>query len=424
MFEAYLEILNEDFTAPLSVPAQSPALWRTRHRWDDYVFTSHLSYHSDETLQFRPGTPGFHPFDVHDGVLSIRPRAIPAGDLDDVRAMLFEKTSKPENVGKVAYSTGMISLHDSWSETYGYFEIRARMPEGLGHWPALWLSPGTKGWPPEIDIIEVKGAKHGPGYDNIYASTAHFDGIDPSGNPIDPQPPEGAIERKNGNKARWYLQREIDAGALAGIDINEDFAVYGLEWTPDEIIWTFGADTENMRETFRMTTPPDLHSPLYFIANTEVGGILGGEPSKSGLSEDALEIDYIKIFARKPEIVLEGTGTITGRDQPEKIMGSDADDIIVPEAGLDVITTGPGADQVHIHRGDGNKIITDMERVDRLVLQGFRHASGAEALAEAVQVGADVWLRNPGNPFNPQTFILRNTHLEDLHPEQIVIRQP
>jgi Beta-glucanase/Beta-glucan synthetase len=45
-----------------------------------------------------------------------------------------------------------------FKQQYGYFEIRSKMPNSTGTWPAFWLT-GTQSWPPEIDIYEWYGGK-------------------------------------------------------------------------------------------------------------------------------------------------------------------------------------------------------------------------------------------------------------------------
>lgn len=64
-----------------------------------------------------------------------------------------------------------------FTQTYGRFEARLKLPKGQGIWPAFWMlgaDIGSVGWPNsgEIDIMEnvgkepntVYGTIHGPGY--------------------------------------------------------------------------------------------------------------------------------------------------------------------------------------------------------------------------------------------------------------------
>ena len=52
---------------------------------------------------------------------------------------------------------GMISANNSYSQTYGYWEIKCKFDVSQGHHWAVWLLPADNSWPPEIDIVEVGG---------------------------------------------------------------------------------------------------------------------------------------------------------------------------------------------------------------------------------------------------------------------------
>ncbi len=69
----------------------------------------------------------------------------------------------------------MINTYGTFSQTYGYFEIDAKVPSGQGLWPAFWMLPQSGNWPPEIDVLELLG--HDP---STYYVGAHWSGADGS----------------------------------------------------------------------------------------------------------------------------------------------------------------------------------------------------------------------------------------------------
>ena len=61
------------------------------------------------------------------------------------------------------YTSAKLVSKGKGSWQYGYFEIRAKLPQGRGTWPAIWMLPEENrfgGWPKngEIDIMELIGA--------------------------------------------------------------------------------------------------------------------------------------------------------------------------------------------------------------------------------------------------------------------------
>ena len=112
--DPYRLTFDEDFSQPLSISAWGPGT-----RW-----IAHTPYAGDFG-DARFGDPGKDsPFSVHNGILRIE--AMKTGN--HWRSGLICSVD-PNGVG--------------FSQQYGYFEMRAKLPKGLGTWPAFWLMGGA-----------------------------------------------------------------------------------------------------------------------------------------------------------------------------------------------------------------------------------------------------------------------------------------
>ncbi|TIN00881.1 MAG: glycoside hydrolase family 16 protein, partial [Mesorhizobium sp.] len=114
-------------------------------------------------------------------------------------------------------------------QTYGYFEIRADMPETQGAWPAFWLLPADGSWPPELDVIEMFG-----------------------------KDPNKLILTGHSNATGTHTT----VGTTAYAADTEGFHTYGVLWTEDELVWYF-----DDVEVARAATPADMHDPMYMLVN-------------------------------------------------------------------------------------------------------------------------------------------------------------
>src|SRR5690554_2755276 len=82
-----------------------------------------------------------------------------------VKDSLLHIVARKEAYQNRLYTSAKITTYQKKHFTYGYFEVRMKLPKGKGTWPALWFL-GTKrnegyGWPlcGEIDLMEYVG-KH------------------------------------------------------------------------------------------------------------------------------------------------------------------------------------------------------------------------------------------------------------------------
>src|SRR5579884_2218644 len=85
------------------------------------------------------------------------------------------------------YTSARLKTLGKFTQTYGRFEARIKIPHGQGMWPAFWMLGADidrAGWPScgEIDIMEnigrepatVHGTIHGPGYSGDQGIGAPF----------------------------------------------------------------------------------------------------------------------------------------------------------------------------------------------------------------------------------------------------------
>jgi beta-glucanase (GH16 family) len=199
-----------------------------------------------------PSALGVQPFSLRDSTLCIR--AEPA---DPVHVA--------PHIWNYRYTSGCITSELTHWQTYGYFEMRARLPLGKGFWPAFWLLPKADHWPPEIDVFEASGARP-------FAFRPAF------------APPRKAPLPKYGC---WMRQQ---------IGIHDGFHVYAMEWTPDTI--RFGVDGEPCFETGRH----DIHEDMYLLANLALGSHDPHwipDPDASTSFPGVFEIDFIRSYRRR-----------------------------------------------------------------------------------------------------------------------------
>jgi beta-glucanase (GH16 family) len=185
-----------------------------------------------------------------------------APDGYEVRDGSLRLIARRREMGGMPYTSGMVCGFDRFAQEYGRFEIRAKFPPGKGMWPAFWLLPADKKWPPEIDVLEILGHQ---------MTTVHM-----TNHWKDP------ATRKNLN----------EGGKWVGPDFGADFHVFAAEWSKGLIVW-YVDGVERFRSTRGV---PD--GPMYVIANLAVGGDWPGNPDASTVFPGVMEIDYIRVYKK------------------------------------------------------------------------------------------------------------------------------
>ncbi len=156
-----------------------------------------------------------------------------------------------------------------YSQRYGVFAMSAKLPKGNGLWPAFWLLPADRSWPPEIDIMEVLGRDTKTLYTTLHKVGAPAAGI----------------------------------GTDTVTDLSEDFHEYAVDWGPEKIDWYF-----DRKLIFSQPTPAELNKPCYIIANLGVGfpKSWGGAPDETTKFPATMTIAYIRVWQRQRYTQIQG----------------------------------------------------------------------------------------------------------------------
>jgi len=177
------------------------------------------------------------------------------------------------------YTSARLLTAGTFSQAYGRFEARIKLPYGQGMWPAFWMlgnNISQVGWPQcgEIDIMEnigkepsmIHGSIHGPGYTG-----------------------------GTGVSNSYTLP--------TGMQFADDFHVFAVEWQPSLV--RFYVDST----LYATDTPASLPAgstwvfdhPFFIILNVAVGGDWPGPPDSSTTFPQQMLVDYVRVY--------QGTGS-------------------------------------------------------------------------------------------------------------------
>jgi len=320
--------------------------WDTTYAYGERKLNDEVQLYSDPTV-------GVDPFAVSDGVLTIT--AAPSTNLS-------ASWGQP-------YTSGAITTLHSFAQCYRYFEMRAKLPEGVGMWPAFWMVPKQHVWPPELDPLEAFGS-NGPGGDGG-AYSFH----------------NGLVKTGSGGQGSW--------NGTNGANLYTQYNTFGVDWRPDTITFYL-----NGQSYASMATPAEFSQPMYLLANLAVGGNWAGAP----IGETAkLKIDYIRAFfsdGANPAIAQQrisspdgrgytfsgaldanGNGALGGVDLPAPAPTVPAP---IPPAPTGDQTVGSGPDALLLYMsedyylGDAQFIVSvDGTQIGGVLSTSASHAAGA-----------------------------------------------
>jgi beta-glucanase (GH16 family) len=211
------------------------------------------------TSSFLDPASGYNPFSVANGALTI--------------------TASPDSTPygfPGSYESGLLSTEGNFSQTYGYYEMRADFSTQPGGWGAFWLlpdqgipDPNNAGQWQELDVVESYGGDKATDYSNIHTTDA-------------------------APNVNWQQNLQVTSN-LPDPSGNH---TYGMLWGPNTISFYLDGQLVGTH-----ATPSDMHGPMYLLADLATQDSANGPISQS--------IDYVRAYAYDPSTMATPPTTIT-----------------------------------------------------------------------------------------------------------------
>lgn len=213
------------------------------------------------------------------------------------------------------YTSARIRTINKGDWIYGKFEVRAKLPEGQGLWPAIWMMPTDNVygvWPQsgEIDIMELLGHEPNKSYGSVHYGPT------------------------------WPNNRfRTGSLTLSEGSFSEDFHVFSIQWAPEVIRFYIDG------QLFFIVTPNHLaphtwpfDQKFHFLLNVAVGGIWPGNPDDTTEFPQEMIVDYVRVYQDANLVSIEDgdafpSGYQLGQNYPNPFNPVTQIEFVVPESG-------------------------------------------------------------------------------------------
>lgn len=156
--------------------------------------------------------------------------------------------------GPCSYTSGRVETRDKFSQRYGRFAARIKLPADKGIWPAFWMrSTSPHG---EIDIVET-GSR--------------------------PELVNGYVHVKG---------RRGAGSIMLSKPFSASYHVYGVDWTPQGVVWWMDGKPYGQ---FKYSGWP-LNEPLWMILNVQVAGNYSQSPNAATRFPARMEVDWVRVY--------------------------------------------------------------------------------------------------------------------------------
>ena len=200
------------------------------------------------------------------------------------------KKDFPTGLPAEPWSSARVISQNKMDFLYGKVEVRAKLPKARGSWPAIWMMPTSSaygGWPKsgELDIMEHIGNQLGRVMATVHTESHNW---------------------TNGGQLTGFTNFS---------DAHTAYHVYGMEWTPDSIMFKYDSIpiyTYRNPHTDWKDWPFD--QKFHIILNVAIGGGMGGTIVDSDWP-DSMNVDYVRVYQKGLGTPFPDTVIITPANQ-------------------------------------------------------------------------------------------------------------
>ena len=210
----------------------------------------------------------------------------------------------PKNTRTLPYTSARLRSKNKGDWTFGRFEIRAKLPQGQGTWPAIWMLPtdwAYGGWAGsgEIDIMEAVNLKTQS--DEVGASLGQEESRI-----------HGTLHYGRAWPENVYSGKGFNLPD--GVNPADGFHEYAIEWQEGEIRWYVddihfatqretGWYSQYMNNEGLLINGEDsapFDQKFHLLLNFAVGGNWPAMVNDKGIDDSvfpqSLEIDYVRVY--------------------------------------------------------------------------------------------------------------------------------
>ncbi|MBR9789353.1 MAG: glycoside hydrolase family 16 protein [Vibrionaceae bacterium] len=249
-----------------------------------------------------------------------------------------------ETLKTLPYSSARLRTMNKGDWKYGRFEVRAKLPQGQGTWPAIWMLPTDYvygGWAAsgEIDIMEAVNL----------GTTYQDNGVTKPENRV-----HGTLHYGKAWPNNVYSGEEYDFGD-EHISPADDFHTYAIEWEQGEIRW-YVDDVHYATQTSKgwwshyqdedgnwVSGADDApyNQKFHLILNLAMGGSWPTAVNEGGIDstieQAEMQVDYVRVYqcSADPET---GKGCATPVSQQAVINDGVAEPDFPSEVDLSALT--------------------------------------------------------------------------------------